>query len=269
VKLIDKYCMKSIKVSKNIESEYNEQYDERITEWRALGAKYKFQNLLNVINGKTFGKVLDFGAGEGSILEYLDKNVQFETLHAAEISDSGIAQIKKRQLNKLVEVVKFDGYNTKYSDDEFDLVICSHVIEHVEHPRLVLREIKRIGKFQVFEIPLDYSKNVDVKIDHFLGYGHINIFTPSLFKFLLKSERFTIENELYSPIEREVLEFNWYQNMGLKKTLKRKVLSYLYTNKSKIARLLYGKSRSDEFYYNAYTCFTGKSGELKIFQDKT
>jgi len=260
--------MRSIKTSKNIESEYNEQYTQRMTAWRELGAKYKFQNLTDVINGKSFQKILDFGAGEGSMLQYLNDSSQFETLHALEISDSGIAQIKERQLNKLKEVRKFDGYNTDFVDDEFDLAICSHVIEHVEHPRLVLREIKRISKYQVFEIPLDYSKDVDVKIDHFLGYGHINIFTPSLFKFLLKSEGFVIENELHSPIQREVLEFNWYQNMHLKKTFKRKILSYLYTNKSKIAKLLYGKVRADEFYHNAYTCFTSKSGELEIFQDK-
>jgi ubiquinone/menaquinone biosynthesis C-methylase UbiE len=257
--------MKNIKTSINIQGVYDNLYDERITLWREIGGKYKFQNILKVINGKSFKKVLDFGAGEGSVLKFFDKSILFEELYALELSDSGIDQIKKRQIKKLKEVKKFDGYNTGYSDNEFDLVYCSHVIEHVEHPRLVLREIKRISKYQVFEIPLDYSKNVDSKVNHFLGYGHINIFTPSLFKFLLKSEGFTIENEIHTNTAKEVLEFIWYQNLRLKKTIRRRIWLYLASNKSKIARIVFGNKISNEFYHSAYTCLTTETGDLKIF----
>ena len=247
---------------KNIQRTYDKQFTDGMSKYREIGGKYKSQNIIKVVDGKSFQKVLDFGAGEGSILKFLDKNNQFKELYAVEISDSRIVQIEKRRLENLREVKKFDGYNTEYSDNEFDLAYCSHVIEHVEFPRLVLREVKRISKFQVFEIPLDYSKNVDSKIKHFLGYGHINIFTPSLFKFLLKSEGFEIENEAYSVIKKEVLEFNWYQNLQLKRTLKRKILTYLFTNKSSITRMLFGKEISKEFYHTTYTCFTSQSGDL-------
>lgn len=233
--------------------------------WRELGGKYKSKNILEVIRDQSFKKVLDFGAGEGSILKHLDNANQFEELYALEISDSGIDYIKNRQLQKTKEVKKFDGYHTDYADDEFDLVYCSHVIEHVEHPRLVLREIKRISKHQVFEIPLDYSRHVDTRIAHFLGYGHINIFTPSLFKFLLKSEGFKIENEKHTDLPKEVLKFNWYQNLKLKKTLSRKAKMYITAHKSKIARILFGDKVSKEFYHSAYTCFTSSTGDLKIF----
>ena len=77
----------------------------------------------------------------------------------------------------------------------FNMVYCSHVIEHVEHPRILLREIGRVSEFQVFEIPLDYSCDVNKKVQHFISYGHINIFTPALFKFLLLSEGFEIISE--------------------------------------------------------------------------
>ncbi len=254
-----------IKTSKSLQNSYDKQYTERMTTWRELGAKKKSQNILKVVEGKSFQKVLDFGAGEGSILKNLDNNPQFKSLYALEISDSGIAQIENRNLHNLKEVRKFDGYNSGYLDGEFDLVYCSHVIEHVEHPRLVLREIQRISKFQVFEIPLDYNKKVDEQITHFLGYGHINIYTPSLFKFLLKSEGFVIHKEEHSSFEKEMLEFGWYQNKGLKKTIKRRVLSFLFVNKSKIATLLFGKATAREFYHSSYTCFTSNTGGLKIF----
>lgn len=257
--------MKDIKTSINIKSAYDEQYDEKMTSWRELGGKYKAQNILNVIKGKSFKKVLEFGAGEGSILKYLDGSDLIEELYALEISDTGIAEIKKRKLKKLKEIASFNGYNTNYPDNAFDLVYCSHVMEHVEHPRLVLREIKRISKYQVFEIPLDYGKNLDARIDHFLAYGHINIFTPSLFKFLLKSEGFEIQEELHSSVQKEVLAFSWYENLELKRSLKRKIMMYLALNKTKIAKLIFGDRKSKEFHHTAYTCLTEGSGELKIF----
>jgi ubiquinone/menaquinone biosynthesis C-methylase UbiE len=257
--------MSTPNTSQNIQNSYDEQYSSQITGWREMGGKYKAQNILNVIQGNSFEKVLEFGAGEGSILSFLSKVDQFKELYALEISDSGIDLIKKRNIVKLKEVKKFDGYRTNYADEEFDLVYCSHVLEHVEHPRLVLREIKRISKQQVFEIPLDYNKSVDSQLEHFLGYGHINIFTPSLFKFLLKSEGFQIENELYSTLQKEVLEYGWYKNSHLKKTLKRIILASILPHKASIAKVFLGNKIAQEYYHSAYTCLVSKSADLKIF----
>jgi len=257
--------MKKVEITKNVQDAYNDQYTDRMTKWRELGASYKSRNIISVVKGRTFSKVLDFGAGEGSILSQLDGHEAFGHLYAVEISDSGIAQIKKRGIKSLVEVKKFDGYTTPYADNEFDLLYCSHVIEHVEHPRLVLREIKRISKAQVFEVPLDYGKTLGRKTAHFLAYGHINIFTPSTFKFLLNSEGYEVIEELHANTPKEILEFNWYQNMNLKKSLKRRVLASVLSNKAKLAKLLLGKARANELYNSSYTCFTEKSGELVIF----
>jgi ubiquinone/menaquinone biosynthesis C-methylase UbiE len=257
--------MSKIETIANVQSAYDEQYTDRMTAWRELGAKYKAQNILEMVGKQVFPKVLEFGAGEGSILKYLEKNDRFSEFYALEISDSGIEQIKNRNLNKLKEIKKFDGYNTDYKDKAFDLVYCSHVIEHVEHPRLVLREIKRISKHQIFEIPLDYKPEIDKEMDHFLGYGHINIFTPSLFKFLLKSEGFSILDEKYSPIERAVLEFNWFNNLKMKKSLLKRLKAFYISKRPKLIGLLSGTTKAKEFNHSAYTCLTDDSGELKIF----
>lgn len=257
--------MQTTQISDNVQKAYDDQYTDRMTVWRELGAKQKAKNILDLTKNHSFKKVLEFGAGEGSILKFLNEDSNFEELYAIEISDSGIKQIKNRNLSKLKEVKKFDGYKTDYADNEFDLVYCSHVIEHVEHPRLVLREIKRISKRQVFEVPLDYSKKIDKQVEHLLGYGHINIYTPSLFKFLLKSEGFKIQDEILLPVSKEVLEYNWYNNMNLKKTIKTQLKAYFTVNKYKIIKILLGKGFADEHAYHSYTCITDKSGELQIF----
>jgi ubiquinone/menaquinone biosynthesis C-methylase UbiE len=254
-----------LNVSKTLQAAYEEQYTDSITEWRELGGKYKAANILDVCRNYKFINVLECGAGEGSILKFLDASGIFPNLYAVEISDSAVSQILKRNLPKLIEVKKFDGYNIPYSDKEFDMAYCSHVIEHVEHPRLLIRELKRVSKFQVFEIPLDYDINVDQYVKYFLSYGHINIYTPSVFKFLLKSEGYEIITELLTHQDNEVVRYSWYKNLNLKKTF-RKELSLKLNPLFKFWRQKrLGNDSYKEYGYEAYTCLAKGTGDLKIF----
>ncbi|HWV33863.1 MAG TPA: hypothetical protein VN038_29610, partial [Dyadobacter sp.] len=66
--------------------------------------------------------------------------------------------------------------------------------------------IKRVSKYQIFEVPIDFSFYVDRKLEHFLSYGHINIYTPSLFRFLLKSENFEVIRDINYLYDDEVLQ---------------------------------------------------------------
>lgn len=53
--------------------------------------------------------------------------------------------------------------NIPFADDAFDLVICYQVLEHVQDPLLVVRELKRIVEFDgkaFFQVPL----NVDLVV---------------------------------------------------------------------------------------------------------
>lgn len=46
-----------------------------------------------------------------------------------------------------------DIYNLPFRDQQFDTVLCSHTIEHVENPEKFFRELKRIGKKVSIVIP--------------------------------------------------------------------------------------------------------------------
>jgi ubiquinone/menaquinone biosynthesis C-methylase UbiE len=252
-------------VAETLQSAYDEQYTDAVTEWREVGGKYKAENILNLCKNQRFAKVLECGAGEGSILKFLDAADVFQELYAIEISASGVSQILKRNLRKVKDVKKFNGYEIPYSDKEFDMAFCSHVLEHVEHPRILLRELKRVSNYQVFEVPLDYSSSVDQKVGHCLSYGHINIYTPSLFKFLIKSEGYEIVAELLTHTPMEVIRYGKYKNNGLKRTYYRDLTlefeHFLHVLKMK----LYGKKRFKEYGYSAYTCLARGVGNLKIF----
>jgi ubiquinone/menaquinone biosynthesis C-methylase UbiE len=254
-----------LEIATTLQAAYDEQYSGGASEWRAVGAKHKAANIAKVCHSHKFSKVLECGAGEGSVLQALAEAGVFPELHAVEISDSGIAAINQRRIPSLVEVKKFDGYTLPFADKAFDMVYCTHVLEHVEHPRILLRELRRVARFQVLEVPLDYSIGCDKNIDHFLAYGHINVFTPTTFRFLIRSEGYRILREDLSYIADDVLRFNWYRNLKLKKTFRREAVFLVRPFRQWISRLRHSRKRLDEFDYQAYTCLAEAVGELKIF----
>jgi ubiquinone/menaquinone biosynthesis C-methylase UbiE len=194
-------------IGKELKENYDSQYSDETEEWRRIGAIGKAQNIIDITKGTKINNIVDIGAGDGNILSFLSERNFCSDLTAVEISDNAIQQIKKKKIPGLKEIKQFDGYNLPFPDKQFDLAVCSHVIEHVEHPRKLLSEIKRISKMQVYEVPIDFSFHVDKKFKFFTSYGHINIFTPALFNFLLYTEGFEILKNKYALYNMEVILF--------------------------------------------------------------
>ncbi|WP_295770461.1 class I SAM-dependent methyltransferase [uncultured Mucilaginibacter sp.] len=248
------------KLSGNVKTAYDEFYKTHDEAWRMLGAKYKAQHIIDVCKGRIFAKVLEVGAGDGSILKILSEQNFAPECHAVEISDSGVEYIKSRNIGNLKSVQVFDGYHLPFADDSFDLIILSHVLEHVEHERMLLRELKRVAKMCVIEVPRDYKKNVDGRIKHFLAYGHINVYTPTSLRYLLLSEGFKVEADLTSMIEPEVTKFNTYINQKRPKSFVTDLkITAEFMVKSAVGTFL-GKSTQEELA-NAYTVLCSKTNK--------
>jgi ubiquinone/menaquinone biosynthesis C-methylase UbiE len=251
-------------INSGVKTAYDNFYQSHDEAWRMLGAKYKAQNIVDVCKGRSFAKVLEVGAGDGSILHYLDKWNFAPELHALEIAQSGVDLIKSRNLKHLKSVQVFDGYKTPFADDDFDLIILSHVLEHVEFERILLRELKRVSRFQVIEVPKDHRYGVDKRIKHFLAYGHINMYTPSSLRFLLQSEGLEILADKASMIEPTVTKFNSFVNQKQQKSFIKSLKIDLEYQGKKLVGSLLGKKKQEEFA-NAYTVLTTKSTDLHIF----
>jgi len=249
----------------NVIDAYNEFYTGNDVEWRMLGARSKAQNLIEVCRDIEHKKVLEVGAGDGSILHYLNEWGFADELYALEIAESGVSVIKNRNLNNVKEVRSFDGYRIPYDDDAFDLVILAHVLEHVEHERVLLRELKRVARYIVIEVPLDYRFGVDKRMKHFLDYGHINMYTPTLIRFLLQSEGLEIKADKTSLTPVETIKFCEFNVLKKERTISRQLKIELEFRIKKILGTLLGKSKQEE-YGNAYTVLTRKSDQkLQIF----
>jgi ubiquinone/menaquinone biosynthesis C-methylase UbiE len=252
-------------LSNDVKSAYNQFYEQNDDAWRMLGAKAKAKNITEVCSGLKPEKVLEVGAGDGSILHFLNEWGFGKDLYALEIADSGVAAINKRNLGSLKEVKTFDGYQIPYADDSFDLVILAHVLEHVEHERILLRELKRVAKHIVIEVPLDYRFGVDQRMKHFLNYGHINMYTPTSLRFLLQSEGLEVLADKTSLTPTETIKFNEFINRKQKKTFSKILKIELEYRLKHFFGTFLGKKKQEQFA-NAYTVLTKSSSQnLQIF----
>jgi SAM-dependent methyltransferase len=156
----------------------------RELEWYEATSLDKGRNILDLCLPLSPIKVLDIGAGNGSVLQrYVDGGLGKE-VHAIEISESGLIELRKRLDSRFVSALSFDGIRIPYPDNSFDLAILSHVLEHVEHPRLLLHEIRRVAKHLYVEVPLECrslrsSLRGDWEMD---TTGHINYYNKDLIR---------------------------------------------------------------------------------------
>ncbi|MBC6110605.1 class I SAM-dependent methyltransferase [Pedobacter fastidiosus] len=252
-------------LSEEVKKAYDNFYTNSDVAWRMLGAKYKAQNIVDVCKSIKPKKVLEVGAGDGSILHFLNEWNFAPELFALEIAQSGVELITERNLSHLKEAQTFDGYKIPYEDDSFDLVILAHVLEHVEHERILIRELKRVAKYIVVEVPKDYRFGVDKRMKHFLDYGHINMYTPTSLRFLLQSEGLEVIKDKVSMTAPETVKFNEFVNRKAPKTFTKNLKIELeYRIKKTLGNLL-GEKKKEQFA-NAYTVLTQKSdSNLHIF----
>ena len=108
----------------------------------------------------------------------------------------------------------------------------SHVIEHVENPRHLINEAKRIGKNLFFEVPCEdnFRLSYDYKSDN---TGHINFYNPKTFRRLLQTCDLEIKKEiLYNPS---------LESYAYSKGLKGRVIYFLKTLLLKVSKNIASK----------------------------
>ncbi|MBZ9628919.1 class I SAM-dependent methyltransferase [Psychroflexus sp. CAK1W] len=101
-----------------------------------------FKSVLNLINKIEVSNAHEIGVGEGYSTEKLKK--YFKTFTASEFLPDLVSRAKNR--NPDIEIFQENIYELKFNDEEVDLTILLEVLEHLDYPKLALKELKRISK---------------------------------------------------------------------------------------------------------------------------
>ena len=112
-------------------------------------------------------------------------------------------------LNSPLAQIKGDICNMPFSENDFDIVLCNHVLEHVLDDISAIKEIYRvlkIGGFAILQVPIDMNKKLtfeDSSITEkeerkkiFGQYDHVRIYGQDYFNRLEKSG-FNVEKNFY------------------------------------------------------------------------
>jgi SAM-dependent methyltransferase len=167
------------------------------SEWRRICAVDKAANVAALCAGVPHARVLEIGAGEGALLARLAELGFARELCALEVSESALEAIHRRRIAGLAQARLFDGYAASYEGRAFDLAILSHVLEHVEHPRALLREAARVAACVFVEVPLEDTWRLPR--DFALGpTGHVNFFSPRSLRHLVQSSGLRVLGERVS-----------------------------------------------------------------------
>ncbi|MDR9401451.1 MAG: class I SAM-dependent methyltransferase [Psychroflexus sp.] len=91
--------------------------------------------------------------------------------------------------------IKADITELPFDDDSFDVIICNHVLEHIEQDQLAMKEIYRVlkmGGFAILQIPLDEKlektyedasiQDPEMRKKHFGQYDHVRIYGWDFFE---------------------------------------------------------------------------------------
>lgn len=147
------------------------------------------KHVLKNVGYKDGGKsVLDIGFGFGLILLSFDRN---NYICGIELAESAVSfaevEVKRRGFeNYSFHVYKGSGL-IDLASDAFDLIICSHVLEHVPDDDFLLDEIRRMLKPEGMAF-----LNIPINEEHFLDPRHMRKYTPAAFLKQVERHGFTV-----------------------------------------------------------------------------
>ncbi len=106
--------------------------------------------------------------------------------------------------------VKADILNLPFKDEEFDLVFCNHVLEHIENDNMAMKELYRVmksGGMGIFQVPQELArettyedsniKTPEDKAKYFGQYDHVRVYGKDYFD-RLRTVGFKVDEVDYS-----------------------------------------------------------------------
>jgi SAM-dependent methyltransferase len=184
-------------------------------EWLREGATAKVDSIETLLRGvlERHKSLLELGCGTGAVITEIQRRGIARELTALDYSEAAVEYLRQRSQG--IRCIAGDVMTTRALDgDEFDVVVASHVLEHLEDPRSLLRALPASISFRylILEVPLDdllasRIKN-RVRDRRTNAAGHVQFFTPRSFDELVTGSGFEIlRRHRYVPVlSREAID---------------------------------------------------------------
>ncbi|MCS6883456.1 MAG: class I SAM-dependent methyltransferase [Oscillochloridaceae bacterium] len=129
------------------------------------------RNILSLVRPLQFDTVLDVGCGQGSLLAEMRREFPRARLYGADFSTSAIRMARWQVPGGTYLVFDLERGNLNH---QFDLVICSEVLEHIPDDRAALRHLAAMtGKYLVISTVQGRMRRFETKaVGHVRNYAY-------------------------------------------------------------------------------------------------
>ena len=189
---------------------YQRIYDANLVDeaqWLQYAARGKADSVEQVLarRGVSPESLLELGAGTGAVIAECARRGLAKEYWAVDYSESATEYL--RDTVPGVHVVAADITSPEFSlGRHFDVVVLSHVIEHLEEPREMLDALREMDfDHCVLEVPLD-----DLPVSRLKNLirdrsenpaGHLQFFTANTFERMVRGSGFEIlDRRRYTPV---------------------------------------------------------------------
>jgi len=148
-------------------------------------ALYRVEYLRNYLNNLKDMEILDIGSGHAYIYDVLDPETNDLDYSVVEADTNMRNELRRKGIERVYEEVGA----TKHL--KFDLIILSHILEHLREPKRYLEEVKHVLKengYMFVEVP-----NQDDLHKQDLG-AHLVVFNPNSLRKLFEELHFSVVN---------------------------------------------------------------------------
>ena len=186
------------------------------SEWLARTARQKADSIEALLrrNGIEPATILELGCGTGGILSEIQRRGLASEYYGVDYSQDAIDYLKSTAPDVHCTVADIMETPNPFARESFDVVVLSHVLEHLEEPLRFLSSIHRmLFEYLLVEVPLEdllFKKLIYLFKDRSNNLaGHVQFFNPRRFRNLLAMENYSVVDErIYAPwLDKATLQF--------------------------------------------------------------
>lgn len=186
--------------------------------------------IFELLEGIEFQTVLDVGCGRGAFLEMLASQYPLIEFKGVDISSAAVDLAKREYPGGQFWVMDI---SKNFVDQQFDLIICSEVLEHIQDDLSALNNIAHMAKkYLVISTPQGRMRKFEEQV------GHVRNYSSGELQEKVKNAGFQLVKVVewgfpfYSPLYRNFLDLTGARgttgDFGLIKRILAQFLHYLF-----------------------------------------